>query len=78
MESASVFWVGLDWGGESHTVHGFEPHGTQCFTFKVKHTPQGLEELKRRLGEVGEIVGVAVETTHGLVVQSLLDAGLPV
>lgn len=78
MESASVFWVGLDWGGESHTVHGFQPHGTQCFTFKVKHTPQGFEELRRRLGEAGEIAGVAVETTHGLVVQALLDTGLPV
>jgi len=78
MESASVFWVGLDWGGESHTVHAFQPYGTQRLTFTVKHTPQGLEELKRRMAGLGTVAGVAVETPHGLVVQALLDAGLTV
>ena len=78
MESMSAFWVGLDWGDSSHTVHAFRPDTTTRHTFTVPNTPKGLRELATRLVELDTVGGVAVETTHGLVVQALLDAGLVV
>lgn len=78
MESASVFWVGLDWGNASHAVHAFHPDRTQRCSFSVEQTPQGLRELVSRLDALGTVGGVAVETTHGLVIRALLDAGMTV
>lgn len=78
MELESVFWVGLDWGTASHAVHAYRPGDARHCKFAVPHTPQGLRELAARLRELGEVGGVALETTHGLVVRGLLDGGFPV
>jgi len=74
----SRYWVGLDWGDTGHAVCVLDEEGKEVESFAVPHTAAGLEELVGRLRSRGEIGGVAVETTRHLVVQKLLDAGLPV
>jgi transposase len=79
MESArETHWVGVDWGDAAHAVCVLNEQGKEAAAFEVPHTPEGLQELVERLRRVGEIAGVAVETTRSLMVQKLLDAGLAV
>ena len=73
MESASMFWVGLDWGDKAHTLCAYQPATETYISFSVPHTPEGLREMADKLRALGDIGGIAVECSRNLVVQALLD-----
>ena len=39
-------WVGVDWGGEEHAVCVLDSGGAVVSRFRVKHSPEGLEDRK--------------------------------
>lgn len=70
-------FAGLDWAKDHHDLVIVDPAGRRLESLRFDHTadawPQALERL-RRFGPVA----VAIETTHGVAVQQLLDAGITV
>lgn len=78
MEQDSQCWIGIDWGGDAHTVHVFQPATDASERFTVPHSAQGLEALVQRLSALGTIGGIAVEAARNLLVVKLVQAGLPV
>lgn len=74
----SVRWAGVDWGDASHAVHVVDELGKEIDKFKTLHTAEGLIELIGKMRCAGPITGVAVETSRGLMVQKLLEAGFTV
>jgi transposase len=78
-ESNDVY-VGWDWASESHDVSVVDDAGAIVERFALRHDESGVEAAIARLahhGAPGELP-VAIETTSGLVVDRLLDAGYPV
>jgi transposase len=73
----STFFAGLDWASQVHVVCVIDEHGTIETRFEVTHDADGLRELARRLAASGSIA-VAIERPSGLLVDTLIEAGLTV
>lgn len=70
-------FAGLDWASRVHAVCVIDARGSVVAQFEVNHDAAGLAELCRRLRTL-RISAVAIERPSGLVVDSLLEAGLQV
>jgi transposase len=70
-------FAGLDWASEEHAVCVLDERGTAVKRFTVAHDEQGLRTLCERLAEFGELP-IAIERPSGLLVDTLLEAGLRV
>jgi len=75
-------FVGIDWAQEGHQVCAVDAQGEVIEQRAVEHTASGLAAmcdwlLQLAEGEPGAIA-VAIETPHGIVVETLLDHGLAV
>jgi len=73
----STFFAGLDWASRTHAVCVIDERGTVCKQFDVAHNAAGLAELQRHLAACGK-PPVAIERPSGLVVDTLIEAGLTV
>jgi transposase len=73
-----VWFVGIDWAAETHAVCVLDERGGNKRSWDVAHSRAGVADLCRRLGELGEPgdVRVAIERPSGLLVDTLVDAGL--
>lgn len=69
--------AGLDWASETHAICIVNGHGEVRESFEVRHDAVGLSELVRRLGRYPEL-RLAIERPDGLLVDTLVDAGIPV
>lgn len=69
--------AGLDWATEDHVVAVVDTAGQVVTRFTVPHTAAGLRELVRSLAQAGA-AEVAIERGDGLVVDTLLAAGVTV
>lgn len=78
MKTASLMWIGIDWGDQAHEVHGIRPATDERERFSVCHSAQGLQELVERIRALGELGGIAVEATRSLLILKLVQAGFPV
>ena len=74
-QEPTSYWVGLDWGKSEHSVTVVDDARELAATFTVGTDLDGLEELKRRLGEFSEVRGVAIEATPYPVVSYLHAEG---
>jgi transposase len=72
------FFVGLDWGGQSHAVCVIDASGKPVDRFTVEHDKEGLARLIARLKKLGGETQIAIERPSGLLVDALIDAGLAV
>lgn len=70
-------FAGLDWASRAHAVCVIDARASVVTQFEVNHDAAGLAELCRRLRAL-HISAVAIERPSGLVVDSLLEAGLQV
>ena len=73
------WFVGVDWGSQSHQVCLFDARGECLEERAVAHGGPGIEGLCdwliARTGATPELIGVAIEITHGPVVEALLERG---
>ena len=73
------WFVGIDWASQSHQVCLIDAHGECLGERAVAHGGAGIEELCdwliARTGGTPEVIGVAIEMTHGPVVEALLERG---
>ena len=72
------FFVGLDWGGESHAVCVIDANGAPVDRFSATHDRDGLARLVARLKKRGAEMPIAIERPSGLIVDSLVEAGFSV
>lgn len=78
-----MFYAGLDWANDHHDVVVIDETGHQVAAKRVKHTKAGLEELTHFLAsfkepEGNEQLACIVETNRGLLITTLLEAGVSV
>ena len=72
----NTFFAGLDWASQIHAVCVIDECGGVCERFEITHDAEGLADLKRRLIHFGR-PPIAIERPSGLVVDTLVEAGLP-
>lgn len=69
--------AGLDWAAEAHAICIVDSTGTIRESFEVAHDASGLTELVRRLRRYPKL-RLAIERPDGLLVDTLVDAGIAV
>jgi transposase len=81
LKEAIVFFTGIDWADDHHDIAVLDQQGQLVGSLRVSHSPAGLAQLKAfLLGIAGDPQQTPcfVETNHGLLISSLLEAGFPV
>ena len=77
-------YAGIDWADDHHDAVIIDEAGQRVASCRVAHTPDGLTQLVTFLqATVGSTatpqeLACLIETTHGLLITALLDAGLAV
>jgi transposase len=74
------YFVGLDWASREHTVCVIDTQARVIWRATIPHTADGMAALRTKLAKLaasGTLL-VAVERPSGLLVDTLVDAGVPV
>jgi transposase len=78
------WYAGIDWADQHHDAVVIDEDGKRVATRRVPHTAAGLAQLTAFLQGVGDVaahpehLACIIETSQGLLIHALLDAGLPV
>jgi transposase len=75
-----MWYTGIDWADEHHDALTIDEKGHQVGSLRVDHTAQGLNKLNAFLEQIlgtapKDQMACIIETTHGLLIAYLLDAG---
>ena len=78
-----MWYAGIDWANEHHDALVIDEQGHQVGTLRIEHSPQGMSTLNAFLEQIigsesKEQLACIIETTHGLLIAHLLEAGWPV
>jgi transposase len=78
-----MWYTGIDWASEHHDALVLDDKGHQVGSLRVSHSAQGLAKLNTFLEQIigtasKEQMACIIETTHGLLITALLEAGWPV
>jgi transposase len=78
-----MWYAGIDWANDHHDALVINEQGRQVGSLRVDHTPQGMTRLNTFLEQIvgaesKEQMACIIETTHGLLIAHLLEAGWPV
>jgi transposase len=79
-----MWYAGIDWADDHHDAVVIDEAGQRIASCRVPHTPEGLAQLVTFLqATVGSAptpqeLACLIETTHGLLITALLDAGLAI
>lgn len=68
-------FVGIDWGNSHHQVCVLDAAGRVIAQTRATHDVTGLGEVDRFLSRHGEVVGIAIERSEGLLVERLQHQG---
>src|SRR5437763_3534394 len=78
-----MWYTGIDWADDHHDAVVIDEKGHQVASLRIDHSPQGLSRLNTFLAQIigsqsKEQMACIIETTHGLLIAHLLEAGWPV
>jgi transposase len=76
-----MWFAGIEWADTHHDTLVIDESGQQVGSLRVLHTKQGIDELKHFLLDIAEKpdqLACLVETSHGLLITALLEAGFTV
>src|SRR6266516_6135702 len=78
-----MWYAGIDWANDHHDALVIDDQGHQVGSLRVDHNPQGMSRLNTFLEQIigfesKEQMACIIETTHGLLIAHLLEAGWPV
>jgi transposase len=73
-----MWYAGLDWADRHHDLVIIDETGRNVGQLRVEHTPEGLARLASFLRDMAPLDQIAciVETTHGLLISTLLEEGV--
>jgi transposase len=82
-KDTQMWYAGIDWANDHHDTVVLDEAGTQVASLRVPHSKAGLGQLTTFLQhmtgvEAKEQLACIIETSHGLLVAALLEAGFPV
>ena len=72
----SMFYSGIDWSKDHHNLCIMNAAGARASQIQFKHTLKGFEQIeaeRRKLNVPASECLVAIETTHNLLVDFLLE-----
>jgi transposase len=76
------YFVGIDWGTETHRIAMMDRHGRVIEQFNAEHSGEGLvvlvNTLKQRTACDPALVGIGVEVAWGALVETLVESGFSV
>jgi transposase len=76
-----MWYAGIDWADDHHDVVIIDEQGQRVASCRVAHTPEGFADLTTFLHQTlgaapaPQELACLIETTHGLLITALLDAG---
>jgi hypothetical protein len=76
-----LWYAGIDWADDQHDVVIIDEPGQRVASCRVAHTPEGFAELTTFLHQTlgaapaSQELACRLETTPGLLITALLDAG---
>jgi transposase len=70
------YFAGIDWGCSEHALCVVDEFGKVILATQVPHDAQGLSSLCQRLQRLDPAVPIAIERPSGLLVDTLLHAGM--
>src|SRR5579859_8052730 len=72
-----MWFAGIDWADRHHDLVVIDDAGRKVAQLHVEHSPEGLAKLVSFLREIAPLDQIAciLETTHGLLITALLEAG---
>jgi transposase len=76
-----MWYAGIDWADAHHDALVIDETGQRVSSLRVAHTPEGLSHLISFLSSIApnkEQMACIIETNHGLLIATLLEAGFPV
>jgi Transposase/Transposase IS116/IS110/IS902 family len=76
-----MWFAGIDWADTHHDALVIDETGRQVRSLRVAHTKAGLDQLQRFLltsAKTPDQLACIVETSHGLLIAALLEAGFVV
>ena len=78
-----MWYAGIDWADQHHDAVVIDEKGHQVASIRIDHNPQGFAKLTTFLQQIAgpeskEHMACIIETTHGLLIAHLLEAGWPV
>jgi transposase len=79
-----MWYAGIDWADQHHDVVVIDEQGKPVAKKRVAHSAEGVAELVTFLRAVGDVrehpdhLACIIETTKGLLITALLEAGVPV
>jgi transposase len=78
-----MWYAGIDWANDHHDALVIDEQGHQVGSIRIDHSPQGMSRLNTFLAQIigsqsKEQMACIIETTHGLLIAHLLEAGWPV
>jgi transposase len=78
-----MWYAGIDWANDHHDALIIDEKGHQVGSLRIDHSPSGLSKLNTFLEQVigsqpKDQMACIIETTHGLLIAALLEAGWPV
>ena len=78
-----MWYAGIDWADTHHDALVIDEKGRQVGSLRVDHSPHGMSKLNAFLEQIigtapKEQMACMIETTHGLLIAHLLEAGWPV
>jgi transposase len=73
-----MWFAGIDWADRHHDIVVIDAEGHKVGSLRVEHSPEGLKKLVRFLRDIAPLEQIAciLETKHGLLITTLLEAGL--
>jgi len=79
-ERFGMWYAGIDWANDHHDIVVINEKGHQVGSLRVDHNPQGMNKLTTFLEQIvgsesKEEMACIIETTHGLLISHLLEAG---
>ena len=82
MSDNVVWFLGIDWGGETHHVCLLDCRGEVCGAREVTHTAAGIHDalqwVRTQTGADPAAIAVGIETPRGVLIDTLLEQGYPV
>jgi transposase len=82
-EESSEGWLaqrgfgGLDWASQKHNVVVVDAGGKVLEAFEIEHSASGWKKFREQMAPYGSIP-IAIETSQGIAVEQLLEAGMVV
>jgi transposase len=78
-----MWYAGIDWANDHHDALVIDEQGRQVGSLRIEHSPQGMSRLNSFLeqligSESKDQLACIIETTHGVLIAHLLEAGWPV